>query len=339
MTVYRKRRQSQRRLTQRGGDGSGGTSPSTGSFAQKMAKFGARAGPVGSRPVAAEPKNLAGGLTHLNRPGQYNSTPNVLPPVNIGPALPIQAVQPGSIAEEKYQQAAEKRAANAKAKASVAPKSFYNLSPAERKAAAAATKAGWAAAATAEQGPYVPAPAAQTTGEFYANPNPYGTGNLTRAETTNPALIQHWQNVGVPLYPTNRRTVRHQQEVKMNPWVHGGSRKRSRKSRSRRQRGGGPSVPNLPPAQLAWLRSQGMLPPEPAPEPTPEPVPEPELEPKRIVFPGDLRLRPAGPWNAAKSIEAKNAAAGITRMLPGRSLGNHGMNWARTLLAGKKLEI
>ena len=131
MTVYRKRRQSQgqrqRRRTQRGGEG-----PSVSALA---ARFGAKVGPVGSRPVSKpvstaavqkgfEPSvNLAAGLTHLNLPGQYgpeDSTPNIIRNENLpslGPALPIKAVQPGSIAEEKYLEAAKKRAANANAKA------------------------------------------------------------------------------------------------------------------------------------------------------------------------------------------------------------------------------
>jgi len=210
MTVYRKRRQSQRlrqqqrqrqrrsRRNQRGGEGT------PGSVRSLAARFGASAGPNGSRPVGLKPAPAPESLTYLNLPGQYgpdDSTPNVLPPVNVGPALPIRAVQPGSIAEERYLQAAEKRAANAKAKAnaaakaaqnalqqaeyeellrtlnstprgpwpgsqqaSVAPKSFYSLNSAGRKAAAKATRAEWAATRAATSS------AREATGPESANP-------------------------------------------------------------------------------------------------------------------------------------------------------------------------
>ena len=296
MTVYRKRR-SQRRQRQRqrqtrrnywpqrGGDGE--TSPSAETFAQKMAKFGAKTGPVGSRPVSnpvvqkgsEASVNLAGDLTHLNMPGQYgpeNSTSNVLPSVNVGAALPIRAVQPGSIAEEKAQQAAEKRGANAKAKAEknarnaaaakqstfannvmsglsafaatpkgqwpsgpwkpgpqysnaapVAPKSYYNLSPAERKAAAAEYKTQFAA----EQGTYVPAPATPPTRRLYANPNPFETGATTHAEFV--ASNADWALMGKPLYPTNNtRTVHSRGGITFNG--RGGARRMTRRSKNRK---------------------------------------------------------------------------------------------------------
>jgi hypothetical protein len=110
--------------------------------------------------------------------------------------------------------------------ASVAPKSFYNLPREQRNLMAAETRKQLTAQ---EQGPYVPAPV-QPTGVSYAHPA--DSGIFTRAETTDPGLSDYWNRSRAP----TSMTVRHQQEVKMNPWVHRGARRKTRRSKNKKTR-------------------------------------------------------------------------------------------------------
>lgn len=255
MTVYRKRRQSQRqqqrqrqkqrRWTQRGGEG-----PSEGpSVSALAARFGARAGPVGSRPVglkpvASAPVNFAGGLNYLKEHVQYNSTPNVLPPVEYPrTTLPVEAVQAGSIAEEQYQQAAEKRAANAKAKAE---KNARNAVAAAEAAEAESVMAGLSNFAATPRGPWpgvvtpTGAQQASVTPSFY---------NMTRQQREEFAEAERQRLAGpeapdpnqpslldglspyhyAPLREITSRTVNGRGTVKFRG---GGARKKTRKPRS-----------------------------------------------------------------------------------------------------------